>query len=151
MPFSSTKSCKQEQWDEIFENMITPAVESSPYHYKCFKACLAMGNVVKDILENLNISDVVIADLTDRNPNVFYELGVRHALGNATILITQNIEDVPFDLRHYALVEYDWTTRNGRDEFKKTINDTLDYIEKNPEGSKLMSPVLEYLKLETNK
>jgi hypothetical protein len=45
-------------------------------------------------------SRVVICDCTGRNPNVFYEIGIAHTLGREVILITQNPEDIPFDLRH---------------------------------------------------
>ena len=145
MPFSDTASCKKDQWTEIFNATIKKVVEDPRYNYECFRACLDIGNVVKDILKNLNKADVVIADLTDRNPNVFYELGVRHALRDMTILITQSMDHVPFDLRHYALVEYDWTTENGRKEFKTRIHRILDLVEKEPNAPDLISPVHEYL------
>ncbi len=150
MPFSSTKSCTEDQWLEVFENTIKPAVIDSGFYYECFRANLVIGNIIKDILDNLNKADVVIADMTDRNPNVFYELGVRHALRNSTILITQNIDDIPFDLRHYASLKYDWTTTSGRNEFKNNIHKVLSEIDNNRDGSYITSPVHEYLKLETN-
>jgi ActR/RegA family two-component response regulator len=147
MPFSKTKSCSAEQWKDIFDNTIKPAVENAGFNYKCFRANLAIGNIVKDILDNLNNAEVVIADMTDKNPNVFYELGVRHALKNATILITQNIKDIPFDLRHYATLQYDWTTQDGKDRFKVEIKKVLGEIESDPDGENILSPVREYLKL----
>ncbi len=148
MPFSKTNSCTKEQWTEIFHEMIKAAVEESGYHYECFRACLDIGNIIKDILINLNRADVVIADLTDRNPNVFYELGVRHALRDATVLITQRMEDVPFDLRQYALVEYDWTTKKGRTDFKEKIHRVFAIVEERPRDSNLTSPVREYLNID---
>jgi hypothetical protein len=51
-------------------------------------------------------SRVVICDCTGRNPNVFYEIGIAHTLGREVILITQNPEDIPFDLRHLRYVRY---------------------------------------------
>jgi CheY-like chemotaxis protein len=147
MPFSSTKRCNSEQWLDIFENMIKPSVENSGYDYECFRASLVIGNIIRDILDNLNKADIVIADMTDRNPNVFYELGVRHALRNATILITQDIEDIPFDLRHYATIKYEWTTKNGKEEFGRKIRDAFTVIENDPDGANVMSPIREYLRL----
>ncbi|MDA8347073.1 MAG: hypothetical protein M0Z66_16665 [Thermaerobacter sp.] len=61
---------------------------------------------MKDIVRELRDADVVVADLTDRNANVFYELGIRHSLKNRTVLIAQNIEDVPSDLRQYGIIVY---------------------------------------------
>jgi hypothetical protein len=49
---------------------------------------------------------VVICDCTDRNPNVFYEIGIAHALAREVILITQAKADIPFDLRHLRFLEY---------------------------------------------
>lgn len=62
--------------------------------------------LVNDILELINHSAVVICDLTGRNENVFYELGIAHAWGRPVIPITQKAEDVPFDLRHHRYLTY---------------------------------------------
>jgi ActR/RegA family two-component response regulator len=147
MPFSKTRSCDENQWRDIFDNTIKPAVEELGLNYVCTRANLVIGNIIKDILDNLNKADVVIADMTDRNPNVFYELGVRHALRNTTVLITQNIDDIPFDLQHYAALQYDWKTKNGKKEFREKIRTVFAEIEKDPTDKNVMSPVWEYLKL----
>ena len=55
------------------------------------------------IWESINRARIVIADTTTRNPNVFYEIGICHTLGKDVILITQDSEDVPFDL-HLSLI-----------------------------------------------
>jgi response regulator RpfG family c-di-GMP phosphodiesterase len=147
MPFSATTSCNQDHWSEIFENTIKAAVDESGFNYECFRASCVIGNIIKDIIDHLNKSDVVIADMTDRNPNVFYELGVRHALKDATILITQNMNDIPFDLRHYAAIEYDWKTKKGRDNFKEEIKRVFLKIESDPARNNTMSPVRQYLNI----
>lgn len=146
MPFSTTNTCTEEEWSDIYENTIKRALTDSGYTYDCYRASLSMGNIIKDILDNLNRADVVIADLTDRNPNVYYELGVRHALRDSSILITQRINDVPFDLRHYALIEYKWKTQKGRDKFAENLRDALEDVEEN-RVERIISPVREYLKL----
>src|SRR5262245_54851835 len=64
------------------------------------------GDIIAQVIEALSDADFVIADLTGRNPNVFYELGVRHALRNNTILIAQDIDDIPFDLRGQRTICY---------------------------------------------
>lgn len=149
MPFSSTKSCTEEQWTDIFENTIKPAVEKSGFNYECFRASLVIGNIIKDILDNLNKADVVIADMTDRNANVFYELGVRHTLRDATVLIAQDMEDVPFDLQHYVTLKYDWKTKNGRKTFREKIVKVFAEIE-DISSLNTTSPVREYLRLKTS-
>ncbi len=50
---------------------------------------------------------VLVAELTSRNPNVFYELGLAHALKKPVVLVSSNEADVPFDLQHIRVIYYD--------------------------------------------
>lgn len=72
------------------------------------------GSFIKQILDCLYSSFIVIADLTDKNPNVFYELGVRHSLSPRTILIAQSLEDVPSDLGEYRTIKYDMSAKSSK-------------------------------------
>jgi len=63
-------------------------------------------NILKDIVQMIYDADVIIADLTDLNSDVFYELGVAHALNKKVISITQNISQLPFDIKSYRATEY---------------------------------------------
>jgi len=63
-------------------------------------------HIIFIIYELIGRAEVIVADLSNRNPNVFYELGYAHAMGKSTILITQNQDDVPFDLRHRQYILY---------------------------------------------
>lgn len=49
---------------------------------------------------------MLIAELTLRNPNVYYELGIAHALKKPVVLVCSNEEDVPFDLKHIRVIYY---------------------------------------------
>jgi hypothetical protein len=51
----------------------------------------------------------VVAELTTKNPNVFYELGLAHALEKPVVLVSSNEGDVPFDLKHIRVIYYDLT------------------------------------------
>lgn len=62
--------------------------------------------VIQDVVSLIDKSRVIIGDCTNRNPNVFYEIGIAHTLGREVILITQNESDVPFDLRHLRYIKY---------------------------------------------
>jgi hypothetical protein len=148
MPFSSTVSCTSEEWTEIFEYVFKPAVEGSGRDYMCKRSEATRGNVVAAIMRDLHDSYVVIADLTDRNANVFYELGVRHALGDRTILIAQKREDIPFDLQGYGSHVYSWKTQKGRDELVARIRELLVEIDANPERSD--NPVSDFLLRDRN-
>ena len=119
MPFSSSNSCSEEQWTDIFENMIKPSVEESGFQYDCSRANLVIGNIIRDFLDNLNKADVVIADLTDKNPNVFYEAGLLKGLGKPVILLKKHGDEgkTPFDVFSDYRIEYDLLKRAGKTKF----------------------------------
>jgi len=124
--------------------MIKPAVTGSRLGFVCERAKARSGAFIRDILEGLNRADVVIADLTDRNPNVCYELGIRHTLKNRTILIAQRMDDVPSDLQSYWVITYrkDLT---GASEFRERVRGILKEMQQKPEKSD--SPVADFLQL----
>ena len=67
---------------------------------------LSTANILADVVRNIATAKLVVADLTNSNPNVFYELGLAHGLGIPTLLLTQAVEKLPFDLRSYRTLEY---------------------------------------------
>lgn len=147
MPICKEGTDEYAHFRDVYEHMIKPSVEGCGLDFNCIRAdeVSQSGSIIKDILSKLKSSDVVIADLTGRNPNVFYELGVRHSLSKRTILIAQSIEDVPFDLQAYRVIEY---TPNlpGADRFKKQIEKYLKDIIAKPESAD--NPIQDFLKVE---
>lgn len=65
------------------------------------------GKIIDQIWAGLKHAKVLVAELTGRNPNVLYELGLAHALHKPVVLISSNEEDVPFDIRHVRVIYYD--------------------------------------------
>ena len=63
-------------------------------------------NILQDIVEGIYQADIVIADLTGLNPNVFYELGLAHAMNKKVIIISQDLDELPFDIKSYRAIEY---------------------------------------------
>lgn len=64
------------------------------------------GKIIDQIWEGINAAKVLVAELTNRNPNVFYELGLAHALDKPVVLVSSNEDDVPFDLKHIRVIYY---------------------------------------------
>lgn len=64
-------------------------------------------SVMHDVWSAINQALVIVVDCTEKNPNVFYEIGVAHTLGKATVLLAQSKHDIPFDLQHLRVVIYD--------------------------------------------
>lgn len=86
--------------------------------------------VINDVVKLICNSRIVIADCTDRNPNVFYEVGIAHALGKEVILVTQNPSDIPFDLRHIRHIKY-LNNEEGHGELAKTLSTRIEKIIEN--------------------
>jgi len=62
--------------------------------------------IIQDIVALIDRSKILVCDCSGRNPNVFYEIGIAHTMGKEVILITQHLDDVPFDLRHLRVITY---------------------------------------------
>lgn len=69
-------------------------------------------SIMQDVWSLIYNSKIVIADCSDKNPNVMYELGIAHTLGKNVILLTQDINDIPFDLRHLRYIQYEYTPQS---------------------------------------
>lgn len=67
----------------------------------------ATGKIMDQVWAGINAAKVLVAELTSRNPNVFYELGIAHALKKPVVLVSSNEEDVPFDVRHIRVIYYE--------------------------------------------
>ena len=65
------------------------------------------GKIIDQIWSGINSAKVLVAELTKRNPNVLYELGLAHALRKPVVLVSSNEEDVPFDVKHVRVIYYD--------------------------------------------
>jgi hypothetical protein len=71
-------------------------------------------NILERIYNQINIADFIIADMTGRNPNVFYETGYAHAKGKICLLLTADADDIPFDLKHHRHIVYGRSIQNLR-------------------------------------
>jgi hypothetical protein len=108
-------------FDEYYEQIFYPAIENCNLEPKRADDLYRPSNIVQDIWSLTKKSKFVLADLTGKNPNVFYELGLAHSLAKPAILVTQNLEDVPFDLRNLRVIVYDRNSPNWGDILKENI------------------------------
>lgn len=97
MPF--TENWSDVVWKEVIKNKIESIQGVS---LNCRRADDLFGqDVMKDIYESIVAARIVIADITGKNANVFYELGMAHAFGKDVILLSQSEEHIPFDLNRF--------------------------------------------------
>ena len=125
---------RQSQADEELVFVIMPFGEKFDLVYECIEKSVTQaqlkcvradkevfsGIIMDKIRENIARAGIIIAELSEQNPNVFYELGLVHAWNKKVIMITQNIRNIPFDLKHWRMVIYDRSNINGLKEKLRT-------------------------------
>lgn len=117
-----------------YDKVYKPAIEKAGLTpIRADNEIFGTGKIIDQVWSGINSAKVLIAELTDRNPNVFYELGLAHALQKPVVLISSNEKDVPFDLHHIRVIYYDvsdpfW----GSKLIEKVAENILSAI-KNPE------------------
>jgi DeoR/GlpR family transcriptional regulator of sugar metabolism len=105
---------------------IRETVQGKDLLMKCNRAddLYSSEPIMESILRGIASSEIVIADVTDRNANVFYELGIAHTVKDRCIILTQNLDDVPFDLRHLRCIGYD-NTISGATKLKRDLTNAI--------------------------
>jgi len=94
-------------FDDYYVEVYRPAIEAAGMKAHRADDLYRPSTIINDIWAYTQKAKLVLADLSGKNPNVFYELGLAHALAKPAILITESIADVPFDLRSLRVLEYD--------------------------------------------
>ena len=141
MPFSQTTEKHTEKyWNDFFEVICN---EMQHKGYLCERSETGPYHMMRSIIERINSSDLVIAVLTDLNPNVWYELGIRHSLKNGTLMLIEETQRIPFDISAFGLVKYPDGIALAI-KLKTAINNYLKKLE-NAQGYD--SPVLDILGL----
>ena len=102
----------QDRFFETYEAAIVPAVSRCGLTPKHAGEIFGNSEVIEDIWDSICSARVIVVDVTGRNANVFYELGICHTLGKECVVITQTDADVPFDIRHRRFLRYDPTKTN---------------------------------------
>lgn len=98
MPFSkTTEEHTEEYWTSHFESFLKPLIEENP-SLEARRSKPLRGDVLREIITALVVSPIVVVDLTDRNPNVYWELGVRQSFKHCTVTIAEDGTELPFDL-----------------------------------------------------
>ena len=92
--------------DPVYTHLIEQVLLEQGFVVRRADNIESQQSILKDIVQSIYSSDLIVADLTGSNSNVYYELGIAHSLGKPVILTTQNLDEVPFDLRPYRILVY---------------------------------------------
>jgi hypothetical protein len=134
------------KFDDIYKFGIKGAAEEIGAFAQRLDEQIFDEGMVERIFNQISKADVIVADMTGQNPNVFYEAGYAHALGKIAILLTQDAKDIPFDFKNRPHIVYggiisklkseliprlQWAVTSSRDtvehvDFAKGVDVSLD-------------------------
>lgn len=118
-------------FDDVFELGIRPACEAAGAFCQRLDQQTFSEAMLQRIFHQIAKADFLVADLSEPNPNVFYETGYAHALGKRVILLTQSAATIPFDLKHLLHVIYDRTRLAAlRDELQQHVRWHIEHPER---------------------
>ena len=101
MPFASPIG-------DYYSTVYKPAIEKAKLTpVRADNEIFGAGKIMDQVWSGINAAKVLVAELTTKTPNVFYELGIAHALQKPVVLVSSNEDDVPFDLKHIRVIYYD--------------------------------------------
>jgi hypothetical protein len=117
-----------DDWDEIYRGLFASPLQEAGYAVARADSFLTHRNVLRDIIRGIADADLIVAELSVPNPNVLYELGVAQGLGKATVLVAQDLDEVPFDLRSYRIELYSTTFTEVEDFRERLKKIGLDHL-----------------------
>lgn len=118
--------------DKYYTSIFRPAIEAAGLLPHRADDLFRPSTIVNDIWAFTNKARIILADLTGKNPNVFYELGLAHALAKPAVLVTETMDDVPFDLRALRVLEYDKNQPDWGVALERKISRSIEEVLESP-------------------
>lgn len=147
MPISDAEGYDKGHFTRVYEHLIKPAVIEAGFEPVRADDTSKANFIVMDILQQILACDMAICDLSSRNPNVFYELGVRQSFNKRTVLICDKNTVKPFDTSGIRTLDYSSSLRI--DEVKKSIPEIAKCIKDTYEAdAKEVNSLLQLLSIE---
>lgn len=111
----------KEPYDSYYPAIFRPALEAARYLVARADDVFTPRPIMLDVQKAIVDADLILCEMSERNPNVFYELGLAHAIGRPAILVSRKEEDIPFDLRHVRVIVYDYSRPGWEAKLKESI------------------------------
>lgn len=132
-------------FDDYYEKIFKPGIKKAGLNPLRADQILGPRPIIEDIFAQTNSAFVLLADLTTLNPNVFYEVGLAHAIGKPVCLVIDRAElerkkGVPFDLQHLRVIEYDKNHANWGEVLQEAITKSLQAVLRDPYSARPFSP-----------
>ncbi|HEV2074363.1 MAG TPA: hypothetical protein VGR29_12055 [Thermomicrobiales bacterium] len=146
-PLGEDGSVVRVRSDKVFRHVIKPAVEECGYSPLRSDIEPRPGMIGQQIISHLLQDDLVIADLTGLNANVFYELAIRHMVSKPVVQIIQKGESLPFDITQSRTIFLDHTDLDSVERCRQEIITQIGELERDP--SLVENPVSQAIRIET--
>jgi hypothetical protein len=147
-PIGEEKSKIRKRADLILKHIIEPVIKVCGFKAIRADKIAKSGVITNQVIEHIIDDPLVIADLTGKNPNVFYELAIRHAIRKPLIQIIQKGENIPFDVYAMRTIPIDHHDLDNAEEAKKEMKNQIDdAIVKKPD--EIESPISMSLDLQS--
>jgi hypothetical protein len=131
-PIGKIDSPIRKRADQIFKYVIAPIVKELGYEPVRADKIPKPGIITSQIIDHILNDPLVIADLTGHNPNVFYELAVRHTVKKPVIQIIQEGEIIPFDVSTYRTIQINHKDLDSVAKAKEDLRKQIKAVEKDP-------------------
>lgn len=141
-PIGDEKSPIRRHIDGVIESAIEPVLKEFKYKLDVSHKSYNSGSIKSEIIKSIFESDLVIANLTYQNPNVMYEVAIRHCVAKPIIHISENINEIPFDINSHRTFDY-VNDMHGVEALKEKIRKAITDIESSTDIS---NPVIDSLK-----
>ena len=128
-PISSENSETRKRSDQVLKHFINPICQSLGYNVTRVDHIKNNDKIDQTVIENLKTSDLVIADITEHNPNAFFELGYRSALGKPLIQIALENTNIPFDIANVRTIFYVVDDLDKAESTKERLRETIINVE----------------------
>lgn len=138
-PIGESDSEVRRRSDQILKHVITPAAKECGYDTIRADQISEPGIITTQVIQHIVEDPLVIADLTDRNPNVFYELAIRHAIKKPLVQMIKEGEQIPFDVAGTRTVHVDHQDLDSVEEAKREIIKQIQAVEK--DVSQIETPI----------
>lgn len=134
-PIGSRNSAIRREIDGLINNVLGPVLNGRGYSYEAAHQISDTGSITRQVIKKILDADLVIANLSDLNPNVMYEIGIRHCARKPIIVIARDGAELPFDLSDERTIYYQ-NDIAGVEEFKAELDAMIPFAEKdeNPDN-----------------
>lgn len=113
-----------EPYNEVYRDAVEPLIKEIGFDPLRIDDIYGPGIIVNDIMNNLSEASIVLAEISERNANVYYELGLAHALGKPTLLMASKGTSLPFDVGPHRCIFYE-NTIAGRGKLQESLKRSL--------------------------